>query len=91
MLTFAVNTSFIILGLAFLLGFIRLVRGPSIPDRVVSLELIASLTVGFIAVQSIASGSTAFLDVAMVLALTGFLATVGFARLLEEGGERDDK
>ncbi|AKJ94674.1 pH regulation protein F [Thioalkalivibrio versutus] len=79
-----------LLSLALVLGFWRLYLGPTLPDRVVALELIASLTIGFIAVYVISSGRTPFIDVAMVLALTAFLAAVGFARYLEKGGHRDD-
>lgn len=86
----AIIVSYVLLSLALLLGFIRLVLGPSLPDRVVALELLASLTVGFIAVSVVASGRAPFLDVAMVLALTAFLAAVGFARYLEKGGHRID-
>ena len=90
MLELAIPLTFAILSLALALAFLRLMRGPSLPDRVVALELIASLTVGFIAVHAIASGFAGFLDVAVVLALTAFLAAVGFARYLEKGGHRDD-
>ncbi|MCC1496056.1 monovalent cation/H+ antiporter complex subunit F [Alcanivorax sp. 1008] len=82
--------SFAILSLSLLLSFVRLLRGPSLPDRVVALELMASLTVGFIGVHAIASQRFAFLDVAMVLALTAFLAAVGFARFLEKRGIHAD-
>jgi multicomponent Na+:H+ antiporter subunit F len=87
-LQFAIVVSYLLLSLALLLGFIRLIRGPSLPDRVVALELLASLTVGFIAVSVVSSGRAPFLDVAMVLALTAFLAALGFARYLEKGGHR---
>jgi multicomponent Na+:H+ antiporter subunit F len=90
MLTVASFIAYVLLGLALLFSLIRLVRGPSLPDRVVALELIASLTVGFIAVYVITSGKTAFLDVALVIALTAFLAAIGFARYLEKGGHRED-
>lgn len=90
MLEIAAFIAYLLLSLALMFGFIRLVRGPSLPDRVVALELIASLTVGFIAVYVVTSGKTAFLDVAMVLALTAFLAAIGFARYLEKGGQRHD-
>lgn len=88
----AVSTwiAYLLLSLALIFGFIRMVRGPSLADRVVALELVASLTVGFIAVYVITSDKTAFLDVAMVLALTAFLAAIGFARYLEKGGLRQD-
>ncbi|RFA30360.1 pH regulation protein F [Alkalilimnicola ehrlichii] len=90
MFELTIQISFIILGLALLLSFIRLVKGPTLPDRVVALELVASLTVGVIALYTVATGVADFLDVAIVLALTAFLAAVGFARYLEKGGPRDD-
>ena len=87
---FVIWISYAMLSATLILAFIRLVRGPSLPDRVVALELMASLTVGFIGVYALTSDQTAFLDVAMVLALTALLAAVGFARYLERGGHRDD-
>tara|TARA_Y100001972_G_scaffold114650_1_gene150481 strand:- start:254 stop:529 length:276 start_codon:yes stop_codon:yes gene_type:complete len=90
MLEIVIWLSFAILSLSLLLSFVRLLRGPSLPDRVVALELMASLTVGFIGVHAIASQRFAFLDVAMVLALTAFLAAIGFARFLEKRGIHAD-
>lgn len=81
---------YLILSVSLGLGFLRLVKGPTLPDRVVALELIASLTVGLIAAYTFFSGQTAFLDVALVLALTAFLTAIAFARYLEKGGHRDD-
>jgi multicomponent Na+:H+ antiporter subunit F len=48
---------------------------------VVALDMMAALTVGIIAVYSVATGQPIFLDVAIVLALIGFLGTVAFATL----------
>ena len=81
---------YLILSVSLGLGFFRLVQGPTLPDRVVALELIASLTVGLIVAYTFFSGQTAFLDVALVLALTAFLTAIAFARYLEKGGHRDD-
>lgn len=90
MMDVVVWISFIILCLALVVTFIRLVLGPTLPDRVVMLELMALLTMAFVGLYTIQSGHSAFLDVALVLALTAFLAAVGFARYLEKGGHRDD-
>lgn len=84
------NLVYLMLATALLMGFYRLAKGPSLPDRVVALELVSSLVVGIIGVHAIDTGVASFLDVAIVLALTGFLATIGFARFLERGGPRDD-
>ena len=86
----AIDLAYLMLSLAMLLGFVRLVRGPSLPDRVVALELIASVVAGMVGIHAIDTGVPAFLDLAIVLALMGFLATIGFARFLESGGPRDD-
>lgn len=84
---------FIALGVmtvALCLAFVRLVKGPSLPDRVVALELFSTLSVGFIGVIAIMYDVASFLDVSIVMALMAFLATIGFSRFLERGGPRDD-
>ena len=73
------------LSLALVLAFLRLARGPSLPDRVVALELIATITVGFIAAWSVLTAESVFLDVAMVIALVGFLGSVAYARYIQRG------
>ncbi|MCS3902925.1 multicomponent Na+:H+ antiporter subunit F [Methylohalomonas lacus] len=85
-----VTLTFIMLALSLLLAFVRLVLGPSLPDRVVALELLALITVAFSVVYAVHVDVAHFLDVALVLALTGFMAAVGFSRFLERGGTRDE-
>jgi multicomponent Na+:H+ antiporter subunit F len=72
-----------LIGSAFVLALVRLVRGPTPADRVVALDLMAALAVGGIGLQTLATGSDVFLRVAAVLALVGFLGTVAYARYLE--------
>lgn len=72
-----------LLGLALILAFIRLVRGPSLPDRVVALDLMTVLMMGMIAAYGIGAGQPVFLDVAIVLALVSFVATIAFAAYVE--------
>ncbi len=90
MLEITLTLVFGMLCLAMALAFIRLVKGPMLPNRVVALELIASIVVGFIAAYSVLTGVDDFIDVAIVMALLAFLAAIGFARYLERGGPRDD-
>lgn len=76
---------------AFLLAFLRMTRNPNrnhrimALDRVVALDLMATLSIGFMTLYAVETGNTLFLDVAMVLALIAFLGTVAFARYLEKG------
>lgn len=72
-----------ILGIAMILALVRLLIGPSLPDRVVALDLMTSLGIGTIATYAIATEQAALLDVAIVLALVSFLGTVAFAYYIE--------
>lgn len=71
-------------GLAIVLAVLRLIRGPSLPDRVVALDLISILVAGATAIYAVRTGESVFLDVATVLALIGFLGTIAFATYIEK-------
>ena len=69
------------LSVGLFLAFVRLVRGPSLPDRMVALDLTATLVVGIIVVYDLATHQPVLLDVALV----GFLGAVAFAYYVERG------
>jgi multicomponent Na+:H+ antiporter subunit F len=73
------------LGVALLVAFIRLVKGPTLPDRIVAMDLFGALVVGLIVVLAGWSGVRATLDAAIVIALVGFLGTVAYATYVERG------
>ena len=68
---------------AIVLAFVRLLRGPQLPDRVVALDLLTSLLLGLIVALAIYDHKPIMMDVALVLALVSFIGTIGFARYLE--------
>jgi multicomponent Na+:H+ antiporter subunit F len=71
-----------LLSLAFVMAFIRLLRGPSLPDRVVAFEVMTTIGIGFICVYAVSSHQKVYLDVASVMAILSFLATTAFAYYL---------
>ena len=75
--------------ISFGLTVYRLLRGPSFADRVVALDMLALLGIGFIGVIAVKTQDYAYLDVAIALALVGFLATVAFARYIDRGARGD--
>ncbi len=79
----AIELALTVLAVAIVLAFYRLVRGPSLMDRVTSLELIASLVAGIVAVYAIGTDDPALIDVAIALALVAFIGAVAFARYAE--------
>ena len=78
-----VNAIFAALVAALLLTFYRLVRGPTMPDRVIALDLAATIVVAFAALYSIATNQPVMLDVAIGIALISFLGTIAFAKYIE--------
>lgn len=64
-------------------AMLRVVRGPTLADRLVAVEVMMSIAVGLVGSYALATGHWAFLDVALVIALVSFLGSVAFARYLE--------
>jgi multicomponent Na+:H+ antiporter subunit F len=79
----AVYVFVIFLVLAALAGLYRLLIGPSRADRVIALDLLFAIAVFFCISAASLSGNAAFLDVAIGLAVAGFVATIAWARLID--------
>lgn len=72
-----------LLALTIGLSFIRLYRGPSLPDRVVALDLLTTVGIAITAVYAVITGRPVILDVATILALISFLGTIAFAYYID--------
>lgn len=79
---FAVHLGLVVLGVSFLLTVWRVIKGPTLPDRVIALDMLVGIVMGFIALIAIRTGFTLYIDIAISLGLVGFLATVAFARFI---------
>ncbi len=94
LVSYASLVALLILCIAFLLTVYRVVVGPTLPDRVVALDMLVGIAIGFIAVIAVRSGFNLYIDIAIALCLVGFLATVAFARFIlsrrpeEKSGKR---
>lgn len=71
-----------ILVVSFLVICVRIIIGPTLPDRILALDMLVATGIGFIAVIAVKTGYFLFLDIAIALGLVGFLATVAFARFV---------
>ena len=85
MLELATRFALVTLGLALLIAVLRLIKGPTLPDRIVAMDLIGVLVVGLIVVLAASTGIRATLDAAIVIALIGFVGTVAYATYVERG------
>jgi multicomponent Na+:H+ antiporter subunit F len=68
---------------AFVLGFVRLVIGPTLPDRIMAFELVSTSSAGIIVSYAVLSGVPLLLDVASVWAIISFLSVIAFAYYIE--------
>lgn len=80
-----------IICLAFIIIFLRFLKGPNVVDRVVAIDLIITSGVGLIGIFCILYDNESFLDVAMILALIAFLSTIAFSYYLDDGGNNKTK
>jgi multicomponent Na+:H+ antiporter subunit F len=80
-----------LLALSLLVTVVRVLRGPTLPDRVLALDMLGAIAIGFVSVMGIRTGFPFHVDIAISLGLVGFLATVAFARfILRRGPEAAD-
>ena len=75
----------LVAGASALMGFYRLLIGPTHTDRVVGLDILFSVAIVLSLIAAWVSTRTVFLDVAIGLALVGFVATLAWARLIQSG------
>ena len=85
MLEWVSQLTLVTLGVALLIALVRLVKGPTLPDRIVAMDLLGVLVVGLIVVLAAWTGVRATQDAAIVIALIGFLGTVAYATYVERG------
>jgi len=87
------NVALAILTVSLLLTAVRLLRGPTLADRVLALDLMTTIAVGYVGVIALRTGFLLYLDIAISIGLVGFLATIAFARyiLVQGGADRQQR
>ncbi|WP_396020251.1 MULTISPECIES: Na(+)/H(+) antiporter subunit F1 [Bacillaceae] len=69
-----------------MVGFLyRLIKGPSVPDRVVALDAMGINLIAIVALASIVMDTSAYLEAILLLGILSFIGTVAFAKFLEKG------
>ena len=89
-LELAIDLAFAIVMVSIAMGFYRIAKGPSFGDRVVALDMMTISIMAFCGLFAIFAEDRAFLDVAVVLALVGFLTTLALARFAERREHKPD-
>ena len=89
MLTAALSIAFISIAASLAICMVRLVRGPHAPDRVLAFDTLYVNTIALMVVLNIYYSTSVFFEAALLIALTGFVATTAFARYLVRGKVTD--
>ncbi|MEJ2609976.1 MAG: monovalent cation/H+ antiporter complex subunit F [Candidatus Thiodiazotropha sp.] len=85
-LTLLEITSLVLLGSAVFLSLLRLLLGPTTPDRVVAADTLAVMTTSGLVVLAALLGSALYLDVALIYGTLAFVGVVAIARAIEGNG-----
>lgn len=82
-ITWVLKVAYVALGVALCLTLVRMVRGPSLADRVVALDLLAYIFIAFAGVYGMETGYPDLLNVALAVGIFVFLGTIAYARYQE--------
>ena len=75
----------VIMGLAIIMGFYRLLKGPTASDRTAALDALTNITAALIAFFALISGRFIYMDITLVYAILSFLGVIAIARYIEGG------
>jgi multicomponent K+:H+ antiporter subunit F len=85
MLGTAVYIAFGLVSVALLMSFLRLLIGPSKPDRILALDTLYVNTVALLVLLGIHLGSNLYFEAALLIAMIGFVGTVALSKFLTRG------
>lgn len=91
--TLSAYIAIIIITISTLLTLIRFIKGPSLPDRVISLDVFSANLLAVLAIYSVLAGEQSYLNVALIMSLIAFVGTMTFAYYLvqkRQNTEEDD-
>ena len=69
----------IVISISMVLALVRFIKGPSLPDRVISLGVFSANLLAVLAIYSILADQKSYLNVALAMSLVAFVGTMTFA------------
>ena len=80
MIEAAVTVSIYVIALALAMSVWRLLRGPSLPDRILALDTVSINSIALLVLYGIHIGSTVYFEAALIIAMLGFVSTVALSK-----------
>lgn len=85
MLNFILPIAFTLITIAMVLNLYRLVMGPSKPDRILALDTLYINSIAILILVSLYLGTAMYFEAALLIAVMGFVGTVGFSKYILRG------
>jgi multicomponent K+:H+ antiporter subunit F len=85
MLNAAIEIAFVLIGAAQVLNLYRLMRGPDTTDRILALDTLGINVIALLVLFGMRTATTVYFEVALLLALLGFVGTVALCKFLLRG------
>ena len=85
MIHFSLQLALVFIAISMLILIYRVIKGPSVPDRVIALDAIGTNLICMIAILSILLDTSMFLEVILLIGILSFTGTVAFSKFLEKG------
>ncbi|WP_300036882.1 K+/H+ antiporter subunit F [uncultured Roseobacter sp.] len=84
-LDIALVIAFVSVVIGQILAMIRLVVGPDTGDRILALDTMVVNAIGLIVLLGISQGTGIYFEVALIIAMLGFVSTVAYTRFVLRG------
>lgn len=85
MMNVAIQIAFVMMITALVLNSWRLLRGPSVLDRVIALDTMYVNTVAFLVLLGVSRMTSLYFEAAVVIAMLGFVGTIAVCKFLLRG------
>ena len=85
MIDLILKASLVLFMVAIALSLVRVIKGPSLPDRAIALDTISVNLISAIAIISIVLKTKAFLEAILILGVLSFIGTIAFSKYIERG------
>ncbi len=79
------TTAVVFFGIAIAIALYRIIRGPSIPDRVIAMDMIGVNVISSIAAISVLLVTKAFLEAILIIGILAFISTIALSKFIERG------
>lgn len=74
-----------LLSISMVIALYRVIKGPTVHDRILALDSIGYIVIGIVAVHSILLDSHAYLETILLIGILAFLSTIALSKYMERG------